>query len=331
MPALPVPRRPIVRTRRRTHGTGVSIVVLGDLALDVVIDPERALVPGTDVPGRVSLRQGGSAATTARVAADLGAAATLVTAVGRDAVGRALVADLRSAGVVVRAVRATGVRTGRIGVVLDGRDRSFVADRAAADALPPETLRPDWFRGADALHLPAYSLLADPLGAAARRAVDLARAAGAVVSVDLASTGPLLASGRRAAQRTIAAVAPDVLFATQAEATAVTGGRAVDVLDRLLRFAPVVAVKRGRAGATVLARREDDHAPVVRFDVATRPLPGGDPTGAGDAFDAGFLVAWLAAPVAERRSVASLRRAAVAGNQAAARYLGAPKRELTFA
>jgi hypothetical protein len=40
-------------------------------------------------------------------------------------------------------------------------------------------------------------LLAEPLGAAARRAVALARDATATVSVDLASTGPLLAHGRR--------------------------------------------------------------------------------------------------------------------------------------
>ena len=50
-------------------------------------------------------------------------------------------------------------------------------------------LQPEWFEDADLLHLPAYSLIA-ALGPAARRAVELTRAAGGVVSVDLASVGP---------------------------------------------------------------------------------------------------------------------------------------------
>jgi hypothetical protein len=40
--------------------------VLGDLMLDVVLAPARPLESGTDVPGRVALVQGGSAANTAR-------------------------------------------------------------------------------------------------------------------------------------------------------------------------------------------------------------------------------------------------------------------------
>jgi sugar/nucleoside kinase (ribokinase family) len=63
------------------------VVVLGDLVLDVVLAPERPMVVATDVPGRVALRQGGSAASTARWLARLGARVTLVAAVGRDPVG----------------------------------------------------------------------------------------------------------------------------------------------------------------------------------------------------------------------------------------------------
>ena len=47
---------------------------------------------GTDVTGRVMLRQGGSAASTARWLGRLGARSTLVCSIGRDAAGRALVA-----------------------------------------------------------------------------------------------------------------------------------------------------------------------------------------------------------------------------------------------
>ena len=88
----------------------------------------------------------------------------------------------------------------------------------------------------------------------AAAAIELAREAGALVSVDLASIGPLLADGRRAARALIAEVAPDLLFATASEAAALLGGRPV---DGLLEFAPTAVVKRGPKGATVLARVGD--------------------------------------------------------------------------
>ena len=45
--------------------------------------------------------------------------------------------------------------------------------------MKPADLRPAWFEGADAVHLPAYSLLDDPLGLAGMEAIRLGRAAGA--------------------------------------------------------------------------------------------------------------------------------------------------------
>jgi sugar/nucleoside kinase (ribokinase family) len=82
------------------------VVVVGDLVLDTVLVPSRPLETGTDVPGRVSIRQGGSAANTARWLARLGARTSLVAAVGRDPNGRALVEEIRSDGVRPRVVRA---------------------------------------------------------------------------------------------------------------------------------------------------------------------------------------------------------------------------------
>jgi sugar/nucleoside kinase (ribokinase family) len=300
------------------------IVVLGDLMLDVVLAPDRALERGTDVPGRVSFVQGGSAANTARWLARVGARTTLISAVGRDAAGRTLVDEVRADGVRARVSRVARARTGRIGVlVAAGGDRSFVADRGAADRLDPADLRASWFARADALHLPFYSLLGDPLGRAGLRAVELARSAGAVVSLDLASIGPLLVGGRRAARARIEAVAPDLLFATAAEA--LLGRYAV---EGLLELAPAAAVKRGSKGATVLARDGDDR---LRFEIATPHVVTADTTGAGDAFDAGFLVGWLAARASGRSSAAALQRGAVAGHRAAARQLSTPRPELPIA
>lgn len=298
-------------------------MILGDLVLDVVIAPAVPLETGTDVPGRVAFVQGGSAANTARWLGRLGARTTLIAAVGRDPTGRALVQAVRGDGVTVRVTRIAGARTARIGVLIspDG-ERSFVADRGAADLLDPAELESSWFQGAQVLHLPAYSLFGAPLGEAGRRAVELARAAGALVSVDLASSGPLMARGRRAARELIADSAPDILFATVSEADALLAGGPV---EGLLAFASIAIVKRGSKGATVLARMGADR---LRFEVATAPLVATDTTGAGDAFDAGFLVGWLAARSAGRSLPSALQRAALAGHRAAARQLSAPRPEL---
>jgi sugar/nucleoside kinase (ribokinase family) len=300
------------------------VVVLGDLVLDVVIAPARPLQASSDVPGRVTLVQGGSASNTARWVARLGARGVLIAAVGRDATGRSLVEAVRSDGVVTHVSRLARARTGRIGVlVAPGGERSFVQDRGAAERLKPDELQAAWFAGADAVHLPIYSLIG-PLGDAGRRAIQLGRAAGAVISIDLASIGPLLSGGRRAARALIEEVAPDILFATVAEAEALLGlGR----LEDLLELAHVAAVKRGPKGATVLAR---DGGEILRFEAATEALGTTDTTGAGDAFDAGFLVGWLDGRAAGRSRSEALHRGVLTGHRTAARHLSSSRVELVI-
>jgi sugar/nucleoside kinase (ribokinase family) len=299
-------------------------MVVGDLILDVVLTPSRPIEIGTDVPGRVGIRPGGSAANTARWLARLGARTQLVCAVGRDGAGRALVEHMRADGVMVRATRVAGQRTGRIGVIVSpGGERSFVADRRAADGLRPEDLKDGWFTGLDLLHMPAYSLLGESLGLAGRRAVEMARSHLVMVSVDLASVGPLLSRGRRAARELIESVHPDILFSTEREAEAFLGRYAVDPLTE---FASIAVVKQGGRGATVLAR--DLGSGALRFEIATPNVLATDTTGAGDAFDAGFLASWLGSRAAGRPPAAALHRATLAGHRAAARHLSGPRPEL---
>lgn len=298
--------------------------MLGDLMLDAVIVPVRTLERGTDVPGRIRLRQGGSAANAARWLGRLGTRTTLVTAIGRDVIGRSLVEALRRDRVAVRATRVQGRPTGRVAVVvMPGGERAFVADRGAADELRPSDLRADWF-STDLLHLPAYSLIGSPLGDAGRRAIELARDRKALVSLDLASSAPLLADGRSVARRIVADAAPDVLFATATEAESFLGGTDV---ESLLDAAPLAVVKRGAGGATVVARGITGP---LRFEVATTHIAAADTTGAGDAFDAGFLAAFLAGPAADRLRPAALRRAVLAGHRAAARQLTGRWQELAL-
>jgi sugar/nucleoside kinase (ribokinase family) len=303
---------------------------LGDLVLDIVATARQEVSRGSDVPGTVRFRAGGSAANTARAFARLGGRASLVTSIGDDAWGRRLVAAVRADRVTVHAVAVPRPSARLVAIVGAQGERSFVTDRGAADRLAPGDVRDRWIDGTDALHLPGYSLFTQPLARAAARAAVIARERGAVVSVDLASRVPLLAMGRVAARDAIGSLEPSILLGNREEAAALIGSRE----ERLLDLAPVVVIKEGDAGCRVLTRGPDAAAVAgraVHLAVATTPVRAVDTTGAGDAFDAGFLHALLTG--SERkgmlaRDAASLRRAAVAGHRAAAAVLTGPRPEL---
>jgi ribokinase len=160
---------------------------------------------------------------------------------------------------------------GRNGVVvslvdLDG-SRTMVSDRGVAPELAAEELEPEWFDECNWLHLSGYSLMREPIGSAAERAVELARSEGARVSVDLSSVNLIREFGVEPLGRRFVRVRPDVVFGNEAE-------HAELPIPTELRV-----VKRGPDGATIDGR----HLPPVAGDVV-------DTTGAGDALAAGYLV-----------------------------------------
>lgn len=296
------------------------LVALGDLLLDVVVAPVRPVERGTDVPGTLAFRRGGSAANTAAAFARLGGSAALITVLGDDHWAGRLLASLRADGVQVHAVRRAGP-SGRLAALIDERgERSFVTQRGVADALGATDLRPGWLRGASVLHVPAYSLFAEPIGGAAIHAAEVVREAGGLVSTDLSSVGPLLAYGVRPARARIGRLDPDVLLANRAEAAALLRQAGRRAWTRLLEQAPLVVVKDGRWGCRVLWGED---GAIRQVDVAaTRVGAKIDTTGAGDAFAAGFLRSLLVSGgrAAMDRDLA-LRRAAMAGHAAAGEAL----------
>ena len=304
-------------------------MALGDLLLDVVVAPERPIERGTDVPGRLAFRRGGSAANTAAGFVRAGGTAALITSLGDDAWAKRLLASLRADGVRVHAARHAGT-SGRLAALFDERgERSFVTERGKADALRPADIETSWLRGADALHVPAYSLIAQPIGAAAVHAAGLARERGALVSIDLSSAGPLEAFGVRRSRASVGELDPDILFANRAEATALLREPGRRAWARLLRHAALAVVKDGVWGCRVLWHED---GATRQVDVAATPVGRKvDTTGAGDAFAAGFLNSLLRSGGREAIDRdRALRTAAMAGHRAAGAALrrGRPELEL---
>jgi sugar/nucleoside kinase (ribokinase family) len=240
----------------------VRLTTFGDLLLDVIVQLEQPLVPGDDQVAVTRTGAGGQAANVAAWARALGADARYVGRRGDDAAGEIVAQELRDHGVELAG--PIGGRTGVVVSLASAGDRTMASDRGVAVELTARELEPAWF-DCDVLHVSGYSLLRDPLAGAALRAGELARAAGAAVSLDV-STWTLVDDAFRARAR---ALAPDTIFASERERDAL-GGQHLDV-----RW----VVKRGAGGVTVDGA---DH-PALAVDVV-------DPTGAGDALAAGVLV-----------------------------------------
>lgn len=259
--------------------------VLGDLVEDIVVWFGEPVRDATDNEVSMHRKRGGSGANVAAFAASQ-YPTRFLGCVGLDAVGDSLIAELAADGVDVR-VQRRGV-TGTVVVLIDERgERTMLPDRAAA--VLAEHIDEAWTGDLEHLHLPAYCFAVEPM---ARTACELARRMrrqSVTVSVDASSTGMLRRYGRDRFVRLITDLAPTVLLANRDEA---------DYLD-LARGAEPGPVLSGLPYTTTVVKNGD--RPTNVFRAGRKPLqvavpPVGevrDLTGAGDAFAAGFLSAFL--------------------------------------
>ena len=266
------------------------IIAVGDLVWDVLVKPDRLLLPGGDTTGRIALAPGGSAANVAVWIARAGMPAGFVGKVGADDFGNLVVADLEREGVAAHVSRTDAHDTGVILVLIDrAGQRSMVTNQGADFHLLPENLPEQVLRSCAHVHITAWSLFTDPPRRAAIRAAQIAKEAGATVSFDPASYQMILEMGFDKFQRITADLPVDILFPNRDEGQALTGETDPHAIALELhqRYAgAIIALKLDRDGCYVLAGDHAQHYP-------TGDGPVVDATGAGDAFDAAFLASYL--------------------------------------
>lgn len=247
----------------------MQVVSLGDLALDVVVRVQSDVARGADTPALVSLSAGGQGANVAAWVAALGASSRWVGKRADDAEGRLAAEALERAGVEL-AGPVVALGNGVIVSLVDpSGERSMFPDRGVAPLLEPVELRPAWLV-CDHLHVSGYALLAEPVVRAAVRAIDLARLAGARISVDLSSWSAIRDAGAGRFRGLVESLEPDVVFANEEE-DEVFGGPLPGVTWIL---------KRGVQGCSFGG---DERAALTVPEVV-------DTTGAGDALAAGWIV-----------------------------------------
>ena len=274
----------------------MRIATLGDLLLDVVVLLAEPLAPGGDVRATNRAGAGGQAANVAAWAAELGAEARCIAKRGDDPAGELVAQELGAHGVELVGPVGHGA-TGVVVSVVHSGDRSLASDRGVAPSFAPEELDRAWVV-CDVLHLSGYALLQEPIAATAALAARLAREQGARVSVDVAAWTEIRNYGPVRFRELLDELAPDVLFATEAE---------WELLGGAYLTAPVGVLKRGARGCTVFTEDAKLNFAAVEAEVV-------DPTGAGDALAAGFLVGGSLEEAARRGLDAAARCVANVGS-----------------
>lgn len=270
-----------------------DVAFVGEFNLDVLLyglpetlPPERELLASD-----MALLMGGSTAITANNMARLGSRVGLITANANDMLAGYCVKELESAGVdLSRAIAAPlSVRTGVTVLLQHESSRRSFTYAGSTTHLQFNDLDIDYLRSARHFHLASFYLqhgLIDDVP----RLFALLKEAGLSTSLDT-NDDP---SGNWAGPIAEALKYVDILMPNEREAMALANEEFLELaIERLSSLVPIVVVKRGASGATVVDCGR-------RFEQSTIPVVPVDAVGAGDSFNAGFLHAYLQGRPIER-------------------------------
>jgi sugar/nucleoside kinase (ribokinase family) len=238
---------------------------------------ERTLSCSSGTPAVVP---GGSACNTVVGVSKLGGRARFVGKRGNGAMGDFFENALRAHNVDPRLFRSD-TPTGRVlSIITPDAQRSMFTFLGAAAESRSEDIVAELFDEAAIVHIEGYLLFNPEF---IRKALTLAKAAGARVSLDLASFNVVQESREFLGELVDAYV--DILLANEDEARAYTGKtepRAA--LKALSRGVEIAALKTGERGSLICGEGR-----VITIPPAGDGQPAVDTTGAGDLWASGFL------------------------------------------
>ncbi|MET0529092.1 MAG: sugar kinase [Microvirga sp.] len=227
----------------------------------------------------VTIAAGGGAYITAAHLASLGRPAALLTRLGTDPLSRSLDPEFEVSGIDLSFIERSDDAGPQptVALIKDG-ERAFVSRRAGGSR--PSTLEqalsaPDVAH----LHIAEFATLVDN-----QDVIAMARSFGLTVSLDPSWDDQLI---RRDTDFFEICAGVDVFLPNVEEGKALTGESSAEaILHTLAERFSVVVLKRGEHGAAASCGSTCVSAAALPVNVV-------DTTGAGDAFNAGFLHAWL--------------------------------------
>jgi sugar/nucleoside kinase (ribokinase family) len=262
----------------------VGVLVADHLCAPITHFPRAGELVLSD---HLSLNIGGCASNAAIDLARVGVAVGVVGCVGDDPFGRFVVETLQRAGVDTRSIRSLADvgTSGTLIINVQGEDRRFVHTIGANGRLSAADIPLDRLRETKVLYVGGYLLMPSLEGRALAELFRQARSLGVTTVVDVVVPGP----GDYWNQLEPLLPETDVFLPNNDEGEILTGE--TDPRRQAERFrtagARTVVITCGGRG-TVLASDE------VCLEADVYPVDYVGATGAGDAFDAGYIVGLLA-------------------------------------
>jgi sugar/nucleoside kinase (ribokinase family) len=265
----------------------INVLCIGDVMLDVIarinVAPQK-INYGSDTASRISTSSGGAAGNVAAWLTRTDARSTIVSHVGDDPAGAAIVAEFDALGVAHGNLVIPGETSGVVVVLVDSSgERTMFPDKGANSRLTVADL-PD-LATFQAVYISGYALLNPLARDGVLEMVSKIKADGIPIYFDPASVGSMKDVTDKELHTWFSLM--DVLLLNEEESIYLTGSVDIErALDYLLDFSEVVVIKRGSAGAIAKARGFDSISVAA---VATTVV---DTTGAGDSFAAGFIASF---------------------------------------
>ena len=261
-----------------------KILCIGDIMLDVTAVIGKPIVEGLETRASISTFGGGAAANVASWLVAANTPSYLITRVGDDAAGKAVLDQLDQLGVAHSDKVVPGKNTGVV-IVIVGNDgeRTMFPDSGANAGLGVADL-PE-LSEFSAVYLSGYPLINPQSNPGVLEIVEVLRRAKLPIIFDPATVGVLLEVGVEIVRQWLEFM--DVVVLNEEEAQFITGfANPIEAAADLLKIVPTVVIKRGSNGA--LAQQRDGSL----IQIPALPTTVVNTTGAGDAFAAGFISIW---------------------------------------
>jgi pseudouridine kinase len=268
--------------------SNLSALVIGAASLDVVGRLDTVPDPDTTNPAQIRVSYGGVARNVAENLIKLGQSVNFISVVGNDETGRHLIGYLENLGIGTSGcITSLNHSTGIYLAILssDGNRDQALADRQVMDDLTPEFIRAeeDLFRQASIVFLDA-NLCPDTI----KTIIQIARKHHIPICADPASTS--LAGRLKPYLKYLELFTPNAFEAAdlcKMDHDIQDLASNIQAARKLVDFGVKTAIiTMGEFGVCYATAETNGHIPAI-----TNPII--DPTGAGDAFTAAILYAYL--------------------------------------
>ncbi len=229
---------------------------------------------------KMEIIPGGSSSNAVAGLAALGGKGAFVGRVADDDNGASYIAQTIGSGVESFITKGSGITGHAITFITPDLERTFATHLGAALDLSPDNVDESLISSSSLLHLEGYLFEAENLRQVCFKAMNAAKKAGTLISIDLADPGLIERAG--AVLEDAVDNFADIVFVNENEALKFTGFSEEEALHRLAERCSFAVVKLGARGSLIKTAGNTVKIPSYRVDVVNT-------NGAGDMYAAGIL------------------------------------------